>query len=60
MQEKRKTTMTEPNLNHTIALLARTPATLNALLRDLPETWTLTNGVTIALADVWREMRERR
>jgi uncharacterized damage-inducible protein DinB len=28
------------NLEHTVALLARTPAALNALLRDLPETWT--------------------
>lgn len=27
----------EHNLQHTIALLARTPATLDALLRDLPE-----------------------
>lgn len=33
----------EKNLRHTIALLARTPAALNALLRDLPETWTLRN-----------------
>ena len=31
------------NLQYTIALLARTPAALNALLRDLPETWTLCN-----------------
>ena len=31
----------EQNLEHTIALLARTPATLDALLRDLPESWTL-------------------
>ncbi|HEU5403626.1 MAG TPA: DinB family protein [Terriglobales bacterium] len=31
------------NLEHTISLLSRTPATLNALLRDLPETWTLSN-----------------
>lgn len=31
------------NLDHTTSLLARTPATLNALLRDLPETWTLRN-----------------
>lgn len=29
------------NLEETVALLARTPATLNALVRDLPETWTL-------------------
>jgi len=33
----------EHNLPQTIALLARTPAALNALLRDLPETWTLQN-----------------
>ena len=31
------------NLQHTIALLSRTPATLNALLRDLPEAWTFQN-----------------
>jgi len=31
------------NLNTTTALLARTPATLNALLRDLPNAWTLRN-----------------
>ena len=30
----------EPSLDHTISLLALTPATLNALLRDLPEKWT--------------------
>ncbi len=28
------------NLPQTISLLTQTPATLNALLRDLPETWT--------------------
>jgi DinB superfamily len=33
----------EHNLQHTIALLDRTPAVLNALLRDLPEAWTLCN-----------------
>jgi hypothetical protein len=33
----------EHNLEHTIALLSRTPAALNALLRDLPEVWTLRN-----------------
>ncbi len=33
----------EHDLEQTIALLTRTPATLNALLRDLPETWTLRN-----------------
>lgn len=31
------------NLQNTISLLTRTPAALNALLRDLPETWTLRN-----------------
>ncbi|HME10739.1 MAG TPA: DinB family protein [Bryobacteraceae bacterium] len=33
----------EHNLDHTISLLARTPAALNALLRDLPDTWTTKN-----------------
>jgi len=33
----------EHNLQNTISLLTRTPAALNALLRDLPETWTLRN-----------------
>ena len=33
----------EHNLENTISLLTCTPAALNALLRDLPETWTLTN-----------------
>ena len=28
-------------LQHTISLISRTPAVLNALLRDLPEAWTL-------------------
>jgi uncharacterized damage-inducible protein DinB len=31
------------DLQHTISLLTRTPAALDALLRDLPETWTLRN-----------------
>jgi hypothetical protein len=31
------------DLHHTISLLARTPAALNALLRDLPEAWTFRN-----------------
>jgi DinB superfamily len=35
--------MMEHNLPDTIALLSRTPAVLNALLRDLPEAWTLAN-----------------
>jgi DinB superfamily len=33
----------EHNLEHTLALLARTPAALDALLRDLPEAWTRGN-----------------
>ena len=33
--------MTEHNLEQTIALLDRTPVTLAALLRDLPEAWTV-------------------
>ncbi len=35
--------MTQHDLQDTIALLTRTPAALNALLRDLPDTWTLRN-----------------
>jgi hypothetical protein len=31
------------DLQHTISLLTRTPMALNALLRDLPETWTFKN-----------------
>jgi len=33
----------EHNLQQTISLLSNTPAALNALLRDLPETWTHRN-----------------
>ncbi|MGD0443361.1 MAG: DinB family protein [Edaphobacter sp.] len=33
----------EHNLPQTIALLTSTPATLNALLRDLPDAWTMQN-----------------
>ncbi len=33
----------EHNLQHTISFLTRFPAALNALLRDLPETWTFRN-----------------
>ena len=33
----------EHKLSHSIVLLTRTPATLNALLRDLPEPWTAAN-----------------
>jgi hypothetical protein len=35
--------MMEHNLDHTVRLLARTPAGLDALLRDLPQTWTSGN-----------------
>jgi DinB superfamily len=35
--------MMEHNLPQTISLLTRTPAALNALLCDLPESWTLRN-----------------
>ena len=31
------------DLDHTIALLSRTPTALDALLRDLPEAWTRSN-----------------
>lgn len=33
----------EHDLSHTMALLSRTPAALDALLRDLPDEWTLRN-----------------
>lgn len=33
----------EHDLQHTISLLARTPAALNTLLHDLPEAWTYRN-----------------
>jgi hypothetical protein len=33
----------EQSLENTISLLSTTPATLNALLRNLPESWTQTN-----------------
>lgn len=33
----------EHNMEHTVALLTRTPAALDALLRDLPDAWTRTN-----------------
>ena len=35
--------MSQHNLQDTIALLARTPAAVNTLLRDLPESWTHNN-----------------
>jgi len=31
------------DLDHTISLLSRTPAALDAILRDLPDAWTLKN-----------------
>jgi hypothetical protein len=42
------------DLQQTMALLARTPATLDVLLRDLPEKWTLSNegGETFTPFDV--------
>src|SRR5207244_10327190 len=42
------------NLQDTISLLAGTPAALNALLRDLPEIWTLRNegGETWSAFDI--------
>jgi hypothetical protein len=42
------------NLDDTIALLARTPGTLNTLLRDLPESWTQCNegGDTFTAYDI--------
>ena len=44
----------EHNLEQTIALLSRTPAVLNSLLRDLPEAWTSPNegGSTFNAFDV--------
>jgi hypothetical protein len=33
----------EHNLDHSVRLLARTPAVLDALLRDLPQSWTSRN-----------------
>ncbi|HZQ97119.1 MAG TPA: DinB family protein [Candidatus Sulfotelmatobacter sp.] len=44
----------EHSLEHTISLLARTPAALNALVRDLPEEWTRRNegGNTFNVFDV--------
>jgi hypothetical protein len=46
--------MMDQNLSQTIALLERTPAALNALLRDLPECWIMQNegGSTFNAFDV--------
>lgn len=35
--------MSDHNLQQTISLLGRTPATLDTMLRDLPEAWTMRN-----------------
>jgi hypothetical protein len=35
--------MADHDLHHTVSLLTRTPANLDALLRDLPEVWTHRN-----------------
>lgn len=43
MASNRNLRTEEFNLQETIALLERTPAVLNALLRGLPEAWTLSN-----------------
>ena len=44
----------EANFQDAIALLARTPSALDALLRDMPEAWTLRNegGDTWSASDV--------
>jgi hypothetical protein len=44
----------QQELQHTLSLLARTPATLNALLRGLPDAWTRENegGNTWSAYDV--------
>ncbi len=46
--------VTEHNLPDTISLLSRTPSTLDALLRDLPDLWTRRNegGDTWSVFDV--------
>ncbi len=46
--------MTEFNLDETIAVLSRTPATLDALLRGLPNVWARSNeGCTKDGEDTW-------
>ena len=49
-----ESSMTEHKLSDTLALLSRTPDTLNSLLRDLPEAWTHQNegGNTWSAFDV--------
>jgi len=46
-------TLTEFNLAEAIAILTRTPATLNALLRGLPDVWTLRNEGRNEAEDTW-------
>ena len=47
-------TFTESSLAETIAVLSRTPATLNALLRGLPDLWVLHNeGSSDGGKDSW-------
>jgi hypothetical protein len=50
------------NLPDTITLLSRTPAALNALLRDLPDVWTRGNedGDTWSVFDVIGSFGSRR
>src|ERR1700722_9517157 len=43
----------EHNLQDTITLLSRTPATLDALLRGLPEIWTMRNEGPFAGKESW-------
>jgi hypothetical protein len=49
----------EHNLPDTISLLSRTPATLDALLRDLPETWTYTDSTdqNQRTSDPWKSVK---
>jgi hypothetical protein len=47
----------EPTLQDTIALLTSTPTAFNALLRNLPETWTLRNEGPIEGQDSWTVFR---
>jgi hypothetical protein len=50
----RMPTMTEFSLSEVIALLTRTPATLDALLRGLPDTWVRSNeGRSKEGKDTW-------
>jgi hypothetical protein len=49
----------EHNLSDTISLLSRTPAALDALLRDLPETWTYTDSTdqNQRTSDPWKSVK---